>query len=58
MISQAMFLGPFISMFGDRKLLDFLHKPEQKDLVFKKELLEKSVIAPVIDNRYPFSEIP
>jgi hypothetical protein len=52
MISQAMFLGPFISMFGDRKLLDFLHKPEQKDL------LEKSVIAPVIDNRYPFSEIP
>ena len=32
------------------------HKPNQKDLVFMKELLEADKVVPVIDRRYPLSE--
>jgi NADPH:quinone reductase-like Zn-dependent oxidoreductase len=33
-------------------------KPNQKDLVFVKELLEAGKVVPVIDRRYPLSEVP
>ncbi len=32
--------------------------PNQKDLVFMKELLEAGKVVPVIDRRYPLSEVP
>ena len=33
-------------------------KPNQKDLVFMKELLEAGKVIPVIDRHYPLSEVP
>ena len=56
---QQMLLGPLISITGNKKI-DGLGtaKPNKKDLVLLKELLEASKIKPVIDRRYPLSEVP
>ena len=32
------------------------HKPNQRDLIFMKELLEAGKVVPVIDRRYPLRE--
>ena len=55
---QAMLLGPLISMTGSKKMASMLTKPNKKDLVFMKELLEAGKVVPVIDKRYPLSEVP
>jgi NADPH:quinone reductase-like Zn-dependent oxidoreductase len=55
---QAMLLGPWISMTGSKKMGNLLMNPNQKDLVFMKELLEAGKVVPVIDRRYPLSEVP
>ncbi len=54
---QAMLLGPWISMIGSKKMGVLTSKPNQKDLVFIKELLEADKVKPVIDIRYPLSEV-
>ena len=54
---QAMFLGPLISITGSKKLGSRMPKPNQKDFIFLKELLEAGKIVPVIDRRYPLSEV-
>ena len=54
---QAMFLGPFISMTGSKKMGALVGKANQKNLVFMKELLEAGKVVPVIDRRYPLSEV-
>jgi NADPH:quinone reductase-like Zn-dependent oxidoreductase len=56
-IFQAMLLGPLISMTGSKKLGNMLARINQKDLVFMKELLEAGKVKPVIDRRYPLSEV-
>ncbi len=56
-VYQTMFLGPLISMIGNKKMGILLHKPN-KDLAFLKELLEAGKVKPVIDKRYPLSEVP
>ena len=53
---QSMLLGPFISMTGTKKMGAHTMRPNQKDLVFVKELVEAGKIVPVIDRRYPLSE--
>jgi NADPH:quinone reductase-like Zn-dependent oxidoreductase len=53
----AMLLGPFISMTGSKKLGNLMVKANKEDLVFVKELLEVSKVVPVIDRRYPLSEV-
>jgi NADPH:quinone reductase-like Zn-dependent oxidoreductase len=54
----AMLLGPLISMFGSKKMGFMMAKINQKDLVFVKELIEAGKVVPVIDRRYPLSEVP
>ncbi len=52
-----MVLGPFLSMTGNKKVGGMgIAKPNQKDLVVLKELLEAGKVVPVIDRRYPLSE--
>jgi NADPH:quinone reductase-like Zn-dependent oxidoreductase len=54
---QALFLGPWISLTGSKRIRLLMHKPN-KDLAFLKELLEAGKVVPVIDRRYPLSEVP
>jgi len=54
-----MFLGLLISMTGSKKMGIVMWKPNKKeDLVFLKELFEAGKVVPVIDRRYPLSEVP
>ncbi|USK68476.1 NAD(P)-dependent alcohol dehydrogenase [Peribacillus asahii] len=55
---QVMVLGPWISMIGRKKMRGFLQRPNQKDLIFMKELLEAGKVKPVIDRGYKLSEVP
>jgi len=52
---QAIFLGPLISMIGNKKMGLLLHKPNE-GLAFMKELLEAGKVVPIIDRCYPLSE--
>jgi NADPH:quinone reductase-like Zn-dependent oxidoreductase len=57
--SQAMILGPLISMAGSKKL-DSLGwaKPNIEDFAYMSELLEGGKVVPYIDRCYPLSEVP
>jgi NADPH:quinone reductase-like Zn-dependent oxidoreductase len=55
---QAMLLGPWISMTGSKKMGALSAKANPEDLAFVKELLEAGKVKPVIDRRYPLSEVP
>jgi NADPH:quinone reductase-like Zn-dependent oxidoreductase len=55
-IFQAMLLGPWISMFGSKKLGSMMVKPN-RDLGLMKELIEAGKVKPVIDRRYSLSEV-
>jgi len=57
-IFQAMFLGPWMSTTGSKKMGSFVMKPAKKDLAFMKELLEAGKVVPVIDRRYTLTEVP
>jgi NADPH:quinone reductase-like Zn-dependent oxidoreductase len=57
-MSQAIFRGPWISMTGSKKMGNMILKPNKNDLVFMKKLLETGKVKPVIDRRYPLSEVP
>jgi len=54
---SALFLGPLISMTGSKKVSQLSHRPNVKDLVFMKELIEAGKVVPVIDRRYPLGEV-
>ena len=55
---QSMTLGPIMSMTGNKKLGYVSMKQNKEDLVFIKGLLEGGEIIPVIDRKYPLSEVP
>jgi len=55
---QAILLGSLVSRKGGQKMGSMgIAKVNQKDLVYLGELLEAGKIVPVIDRRYPLSEI-
>ncbi len=56
-IFQGMLLGPLISMTGSKQMGNLAANPNQQDLAFMKELLEAGKVVPVIDRRYPLSEV-
>jgi NADPH:quinone reductase-like Zn-dependent oxidoreductase len=52
----ALLLGPLISMFGTKKVVQLSHSPDTEDLEFMKDLLEAGKVVPVIDRCYPLDE--
>ncbi len=56
-ILQLLLLGPLLSMIGNRKMGLITAKLKQQDLICLRDLLEAGKIAPVIDRRYPLSEV-
>lgn len=54
---QAIFLGPWISLTGSKKMTNFTTKETKQDLACIKELLEAGKVVPVIDRRYPLREV-
>jgi len=57
-MTEAMLQGRWISMFGSQKMGNMLLKPNKNDLVYMRKLLESGKVKPVIDRRYPLSEVP
>lgn len=53
-VIKAFILSPFMRQQGS----PFVSKPNQKDLVFLKELIESGRITPVIDRTYPLNDTP
>jgi NADPH:quinone reductase-like Zn-dependent oxidoreductase len=57
-ILQTLFIGPFISIFTRKKMGIVAVKPNKKeDMAFIGELFEAGKVVPVIDKRYPLSEV-
>ncbi len=54
---QGMSLGPFLSLFGSKKMRFFLTKGSKTDLVLLSDLLAAGKVVPVIDRRYPLSDV-
>ncbi len=57
LIFQSMLLGPLLSLFGRKKVIFFIAKINQKDLLLLKDLLEAGKIVPIIDRRYPLNKV-
>ena len=55
---QVMFLGPWISRVGPRKVKCLALKPDRADLIVLRDLIESGKISPFIDRRYNLSEVP
>jgi len=56
---QSFSLGPLISMTGSKKMGVVMWKPnKEEDLALLEELFEAGKVVPVIDRRYPLSEVP
>lgn len=55
---RVIVLGSWVSITGSKKIgLMETAKPNHKDLVFIKELIQAGKVKPVIDRRYPLSEV-
>jgi NADPH:quinone reductase-like Zn-dependent oxidoreductase len=56
-VYQALLLGPLISMTGKKKFSILTLRIHQRDLLFIKGLIEAGKVKPVLDRRYPLSEV-
>jgi NADPH:quinone reductase-like Zn-dependent oxidoreductase len=57
-IFQILLLGPWIRGTTGKKIRILAVKPNLKDMVYITELYEAGKVTPVIDRRYPLSEVP
>ena len=57
-MSQAVFLGPLISLFAKQRMGTFVSTPSREDLMFLRELFEAGKVRPVIDKAFPLSRVP
>jgi NADPH:quinone reductase-like Zn-dependent oxidoreductase len=55
---QALLLGPWIRGTTGKKIRVLAVQPDPKDMVYVTELHEGGKVVPVIDRRYPLSEVP
>lgn len=55
---QLLLLKPWAAMSGSMKLELLLSKPNQRDLLVLKDLIEAGKLAPIIDRRYQLNEVP
>jgi NADPH:quinone reductase-like Zn-dependent oxidoreductase len=55
-LTEALLLGPVLSI-GRQQFGNVLMKPNQEDLLVLKELCESGKVRPVIDRRFPLSEV-
>jgi len=55
---QILLLGPWVRRTAGKKIRLLVVQPNRKDLVFITELYEAGKVVPVIDRRYPLSEVP
>lgn len=55
-LSQSMFLGPWVSMAGSRKITALSASPNASDLLTVRQLAEEGKLAAVIDRSYPLAE--
>ena len=55
---QILLLGPWIRAITGRRIRILAVKPSLKDMVYITELYEAGKVVPVIDRRYPLSEVP
>jgi NADPH:quinone reductase-like Zn-dependent oxidoreductase len=56
-LSEVMLLGPWLSMFGTKKMTNLASKPSKSDLIYIKELIEAESLVPVIDRSFPLNEV-
>jgi NADPH:quinone reductase-like Zn-dependent oxidoreductase len=54
---QGLLLGPLLSRMGSKKMRFVGAKLNKKDLDLLKDLLESGKVVPVIDRRYPLSDV-
>ncbi len=56
-LTDALLFGPLLSR-GRQKLGNLLVKPNQADLLLLKKLCEAGKVKPMVDRRFPLSEVP
>jgi NADPH:quinone reductase-like Zn-dependent oxidoreductase len=57
-VLQSLIFNPLIAKIKGRRVVTFIEKENQADLVFMKELFEAGKVVPVIDRTYSLSETP
>ncbi|MCC3646777.1 NAD(P)-dependent alcohol dehydrogenase [Cytobacillus oceanisediminis] len=55
--TQAMVLGPWISLTGNKKMSSMLQRQNQEDLICMSELIEAGKVKPIIDRSFKLSEV-